>query len=89
MDRQYYASHALTPESADVWWEGFGGSARSKNFTAIETPADAAQAPGELADRNMELRCLIQDGQTQVMRTKNTITVEPKRRRCIDCAQAC
>lgn len=47
MDRQYYASHALTPESADVWWERFGGSARSKNFTAIEIPVRCRAGTGK------------------------------------------
>jgi len=66
---------------ADVWWDRVSaGLARSKNLTVIDVPAAAAQALGEIADRNMELQCLIQDGQTQVMSAKNTITVEPVRR---------
>jgi len=57
--------------SSDVWWDKIApGLARSKNLTVIDIPAATVQALASLADRNMELQCLIQDGQTQLMSTK-------------------
>jgi hypothetical protein len=35
------------------------------------------QALAGLADRNMQLQCLIQDGQAQLMSAQATISVEP------------
>jgi uncharacterized protein YaeQ len=63
---------------ADVWWGRVStGLARSKNLTVIDIPAAAVQALAELADRNMQLQCLIQDGQTQLLSATTSITVEP------------
>jgi len=57
--------------SSDVWWDKIAASlARSKNLTVIDIPAATVQALASLADRNMELQCLIQDGQTQLMSAK-------------------
>src|SRR6266852_81751 len=106
MDRQYYATHALTlaqhpseteqrirkacgrarqvvvisysGRSADVWWDKIAADlARSKNLTVIDIPAATVQALASLADRNMELQCLIQDGQAQLMSAKTNVAVEP------------
>lgn len=66
---------------ADVWWDRVSaGLARSKNLRVIDIPAAAVQALAELADRNMQLQCLIQDGQAQMMNEKTSITVEPQLR---------
>ncbi|HWZ42435.1 MAG TPA: YaeQ family protein [Candidatus Saccharimonadales bacterium] len=64
--------------ASDTWWEKIATNlARSKNLTVINIPAAAAQALTNLADRNMQLQCLIQDGQTQWMSANGSITVEP------------
>jgi uncharacterized protein YaeQ len=64
--------------AADVWWDKIAANlARSKNLTVINIPAATAHALADLADRNMQLQCLIQDGQAQLMSAKASMTVEP------------
>jgi uncharacterized protein YaeQ len=63
---------------ADVWWDKIApGLARSKNLTVIDIPAATVQALAGLADRNMQLQCLIQDGQAQLMSANASMSVEP------------
>lgn len=63
---------------ADVWWgKVSAGLARLKNLTVIDIAAATAQALAGLADRSMQLQCLIQDGQAQLMSEKTSITVDP------------
>ena len=63
---------------ADVWWDKIAaGLARSKNLTVIDIPAATVQALAGLADRNMQLQCLIQDGHAQLMSAKASMSVEP------------
>jgi uncharacterized protein YaeQ len=63
---------------ADIWWDKIAtGLARSKNLTVIDIPTATVQALSALANRNMQLQCLIQDGHTQLMSETSTVTVEP------------
>jgi len=43
----------------------------------IDIPAATCKRLRVLADRNMELQCLIQDGQAQLMSAKTNVSVEP------------
>jgi len=64
--------------SSDIWWDRISARlARSKNLTVIDIPTAAAQELAGLADRTMQLQCLIQDGQAQFMSAKAGITVAP------------
>jgi uncharacterized protein YaeQ len=64
--------------SADVWWDKVAaGLGRSKNLTVIDIPAATAQALASLADRNMQLQGLIQDGQAQLVSEKTSVSVVP------------
>jgi uncharacterized protein YaeQ len=64
--------------SADIWWDKIAdGLSRSKNLTVIDIPAATVQALAAMAERNMQLQCLVQDGQAQLMSDKATVTVEP------------
>ena len=64
--------------SADIWWEKIAaGLVRSKNLTVIDIPAATVQALAALANRNMQLQCLIQDGHAQWMSETAAVTVEP------------
>ena len=63
---------------ADFWWGKASASlTRLKNLRVIDIPAPAVRALADLADRSMEFQCLIQDGQTQWMNDKGSVTVEP------------
>ena len=64
--------------ASDTWWDKISANlARSKNLTVINIPAATVQALADLADRNMQLQCLIQDGQAQLMSAKASMTIEP------------
>ncbi len=64
--------------SADIWWDKIAaGLVRSKNLTVIDIHASSVQELAALADRNMQLQCLIQDGQAQLMSEKASVAVEP------------
>jgi uncharacterized protein YaeQ len=64
--------------SADVWWDKIAASlARSKNLTVVDIPSATVQALASLADRSMQLQCLIQDGQAQLVSTKTSVSVMP------------
>ncbi len=63
---------------ADIWWDKIAsGLSRSKNLTVMDIPGATVQLLASLADRNMQLQCLIQDGQAQLMSAKASTSVEP------------
>jgi uncharacterized protein YaeQ len=73
--------------SADIWWDKIAaGLERSKNLVVIDIAAATVQELAAMADRNMQLQCLIQDGQAQLMSDKATVTVEPTIRRASNTA---
>jgi len=64
--------------SADIWWDKIAAAlARSKNLAVIDIPSAGAQALAAMLERNMQLQCLVQDGQAQVMSEKASVTVAP------------
>jgi len=64
--------------SADIWWDKIApGLSRSKNLTVIDIPTDSAAALTVLAGRNMQLQCLIQEGDVQLMDANTSATVTP------------
>jgi len=66
---------------ADIWWDKIGADlARSKNLTVVDIPASTVQALAAMLERNMQLQCLIQDGQLQLMSDKASVAVEPSLR---------
>jgi len=67
--------------SADIWWDKIAaGLARSKNLAVIDIPSASAQALATMLNRNMQLQCLIQDGQAQIMSETASVTVAPSAR---------
>ena len=49
---------------AAIWWDQTGGKLdRTRNLSVMSLPATAGQALAQLARRNMQLNCTIQDGQ--------------------------
>jgi uncharacterized protein YaeQ len=63
---------------ADIWWEKNRTSLeRLKNLAVIHIAASAVGELAALAERNMRLQCLIQDGQAQVLAENATVTIEP------------
>lgn len=64
--------------SADIWWEKIAPSlARSKNLTVIDIPSAAVPDLAALAGRNMQLQCLIQEGDVQLMDAHASASLTP------------
>ncbi len=66
--------------SADIWWDKIGtdlARSKKKNLTVIDIPSVAVQALAAMLDRNMQLQCLIQDGQAHLLGETANVAVEP------------
>ena len=64
--------------SAELWWQKSRDKLeRFDNLTVINLPADACQALGKLAQRNMQLQCTLQDGQLWLSNAADSVTIEP------------
>lgn len=62
----------------EIWWNKLADSlARSKNLTVMDVPAATVQELAAMADRNMQLQCIIQDGEVQLMTDTATVAIQP------------
>jgi uncharacterized protein YaeQ len=65
----------------DVWWEKNAAAlVRYANLRVLDLPAGTAESLAALLGRNMDLQCLIQDGQVQVMGANESVSVTINRR---------
>lgn len=63
---------------ADLWWDKIAaGLARSKNLAVIDIPSGSAAALTELSARNMQLQCLVQEGDVQLMGPDASVILTP------------
>jgi uncharacterized protein YaeQ len=63
---------------ADIWWEkNRAALERVKNLTVVDIPAAAVGALAAMAERNMRLQCLIQDGSIQMLGEGAAVTIDP------------
>ena len=61
-----------------LWWErNAAGLARCANLDVVELPAGTAEALAPLLARGMDLQCLVQDGELQLMGEGGSVTVTP------------
>ncbi len=64
--------------SADIWWnENRNKLSRLENLTVLKLPTEATHALSELATRNMQLQCTIQEGGLMVTCESGVIQFEP------------
>lgn len=64
--------------SADLWWEKSADELeRSRNLRVINLPHESLAALTSLAERSMQLQCLIQDRQIQLLSGTAEVTLEP------------
>lgn len=69
--------YTYSGNSAQIWWEKLGSDlARCRNLTVIDIPAVSGKALSALAQRAMQLQCLIQDAQVQVIADDAVVPVE-------------
>ncbi len=68
--------YSYSGRSAQVWWGKIGTALeRTKNLTVIDIAAASSKALALLAKRGMQLQCLIQDGQAQMMDDETIVPV--------------
>lgn len=60
--------YTYSGRSAQAWWQKTGETvARSKNLTVIDMASEGTQALAALAHSGMQLQCLVQDGEVQML----------------------
>ncbi len=70
--------YTYSGHGAQIWWDKNGASlARNKNLQVINLPSPASQNLAALAARTMNLNCIIQDQQIQLMDATTTVEMEP------------
>ena len=53
--------------SCGVWWKQIADKlTRLKNLTVLQLPAETSQALAALAERSMQLQCMVQDGEVWI-----------------------
>lgn len=63
-------------QSVDRWWEqNRAALERAKNLTVLNLPVDASRALANLAQRDMQLHCTIQEGQIWIGDRDQTVPV--------------
>ena len=64
---------------AAVWWEKNATAlARIQNLTLFQVPGAACEELARLANRNMQLQCLVQDGVVQVLSDASSVQLALK-----------
>jgi uncharacterized protein YaeQ len=62
---------------ADLWWKPLADKLeRAKNLAVWRIPASAIQALEQLAGRNMQLQCTVQEGQLYFSNAAETVQIE-------------
>ncbi len=55
---------ACFSSSCEIWWKGIASKlTRLENLTVLHLPAHISQTLAALAERSMQLHCLVQDGE--------------------------
>lgn len=69
--------YTYSGNSAQIWWDKIGTSLeRCKNLTVIDLSSASSKALAALAQRGMQLQCLIQDDQVQIISDAAMVPVE-------------
>lgn len=69
--------YCFSGRSADIWWKKNAAALdRCSNLRVFQIAAEASQQLAALASRNMQLQCLVQDGQVQVMSDAATVEID-------------
>jgi uncharacterized protein YaeQ len=61
----------------DMWWQGVAGKlAKCDNLSVYDLLTQTTKALAQLAERNMQLQCTIQDGEVWIGSDKQTVKAE-------------
>ncbi|MEQ1592220.1 MAG: YaeQ family protein [Thiobacillaceae bacterium] len=67
---------ACFASSADVWWKGIETKlTRLKNLTVLQLPADTSEALAAMAERTMQIQCMVQDGEITINTSTASVPV--------------
>lgn len=70
--------YAYGGRSVGLWWaQQRDELTRLSNLRVIELPAEATEALGRIAERNMTLQCTVQESQVWLGDARNTVHFEP------------
>ena len=65
--------------SCEIWWKGIASKlTRLHNLTVLQLSAHTSQALAALAERSMQLQCLVQDGEIWISTAAARIAIEIK-----------
>ncbi len=71
---------ACYSNSCEVWWKQIETKLeRLSNLIVLQIPAETGQALAALAERNMQVQCMVQDGEVWVSTEAARIAVDLKR----------
>jgi uncharacterized protein YaeQ len=63
--------------NSPIWWNGIGSRIeRAKNLRILNVPQATSSALARMAQRNMQLQCTIQDGQTWITADDETVQID-------------
>ena len=63
--------------NSPIWWNGIGSRIeRAKNLRVLNVPQATSAALARMAQRNMQLQCTIQDGQTWITADDESVQVD-------------
>jgi uncharacterized protein YaeQ len=66
--------------SCEVWWKQIENKLeRLSNLTVLQLPAETSQALAVLAERSMQLQCMVQDGEVWISTDAARVQVDLKR----------
>ena len=73
--RQVYV-YTYQPRSAQIWWEQNRNKfERFENLTVRHLSGDCVNALTEMAERSMDLQCMIQDGQVTISSPSRSVEI--------------
>ena len=65
--------------SCEIWWKGIAPKiTRLGNLTVLQLTADTSQKLAALAERSMQLQCIVQDGEIWISTATARVAVELK-----------
>ena len=63
--------------NSSIWWNQVSSRIeRAKNLTVLNLPTQVSMALAKLAQRNMQLQCTVQDGQTWITANGETVQID-------------
>ena len=65
--------------SCEIWWKAIENKlTRLNNLTVLQLPSETSQALAALAQRAMQLQCMVQDGEVWISTDEGRVPVELK-----------